>query len=185
MRGFVRHKERERRPESWARAAVLFVLLTACGLCVAGVGSFDGAADENWGDKPGTHSLIVAEVLRVEPGGLAAGEHRATFRPIATLSGGFDSGRQVTVDLRMSTSQAPGTTSIKQAPAKGALVMAVLFHTGDERSWVVSSGGATFMPTRASAVEVITGLDDPKVRETVRRVQEARSAKRKADPAGK
>lgn len=148
-----------------------------CILCVAAIGTFDAKEDENWGDTPGTCSLIVAEVLDVEPGGIAAGKHRVRLRPIATLSGRFDPGRHPTLDTEMSTSQALGTTSIRQAPPKGSTVMAVLYYTRGDRGRVVSSAACTFMPSSGSAVEVIDGLSDPKVQDTVRRIQEARAGR--------
>ncbi|MGH7179526.1 MAG: hypothetical protein ACREJC_19275, partial [Tepidisphaeraceae bacterium] len=105
------------------------------------------------------------------------GLHEGVFLPAATLAGKFDASLHPRLNVRL---QIGGHgSSIKSAPALNARVMAVI-STGntwaDEvvpSDWIVESI-CLFMPNH-SALVVIDGFDDPRVAETLKKIQAARA----------
>ena len=141
-----------------------------------------GALPTTTGREPGlwtdgNYCVVVGTIHEIRRN-TADNRVQASLVPKATLAGSFDPSLhpQVRVDFRTGT-----TSSIRHVPAKGATVLAVIrwgmaveegSHTR-KANWIVSDL-CTFMPDR-SALVVITGLDDPRVAQTLERIREARA----------
>ena len=154
--------------------AAALLMLAPLSQCRAGITTVTGAEATLWTEE--RTSLIIARVLSVESRGKS--KFAAALIPIATLAGSLDPTSMAQLDVRFIAGS--WGTSIRAAPARDALVMAVVrldLMQGDEKTpsnWVVSAVCA-FMPEKSSLVELRT-LDDPRVAETVERVRKARAA---------
>lgn len=145
------------------------------GPATAGLGTTTGREWKLW--TLGHYGVILAKVVSVEPVPAQPREHRAVLEPLATVAGSFDPSERQARTFRVFISQ--WGTTITTAPPKGAIIMAVV-RTGvlayDERipsDWIVPDI-CKFMP-EDKALVVIKGLDDPRVLETLRKIQDARA----------
>ena len=104
------------------------------------------------------------------------GRYTATFVPLATITGSFDCGMYPTFPV---TFYATGvTTSIEDAPEENATILGVMEFVPKGTEAPMDTGFFVshichFMP-KDSALITIKGLDDPLVRETLKKVQDAR-----------
>lgn len=124
------------------------------------------------------YSVIVASIHDItrtddpEPN-----DHRATLRPLATIAGTLDPRTHPLLPVRLYA--VADDSSIKRLPPDGATVLAVVRadmqqgHDQEPSNWVVSDT-CTFMPEMAAMV-TLRDARDPYVRETLKRIQEARA----------
>lgn len=148
------------------QAAVLFAL---CG-SVRGLGTFDGRDEAEW--TGGKAAVVLALVQETGPSASGV-EHQATFVPRATLAGSFDCSQHPRLRMRFFASETGGT-SIKRAPAEGDLVLVVIGTGAGDDGYQVYSEYCAFMPG-GEAMLTVRGIDDPRVAETLRKVQELRA----------
>jgi hypothetical protein len=147
-----------------------------------GVGTLTGREPRIWNE--GNISVIAATVAEVTKGeGEGHQPYRATLVPLATLAGSFDPSLRPALRVRFYVSSL--TSSVENAPPNGATVLAVIETSaihGDETTasdWV-RSDVCRFMPD-GSALVVLKDLNDPRLGETLKRLQDAR-AHPDADP---
>jgi hypothetical protein len=136
-----------------------------------GIISITGVEEGRW-DQDG-YSVIVATIRNVhrDPA-IKYPDWFATLEPTATLCGNFDA--SLCPSMKVSFNCDGGmTSSIAAVPAEGAAVMVVLER--GENAVDITSAYCMFMPGNSSLVAV-NGLDDPKVKETLTRLQAARKA---------
>jgi hypothetical protein len=142
-----------------------------------GPGNLDGEGDEYWDAKH--YSVIVAEVSAVER--MPDSSWRATLRPTSTIAGRFDTSEHA--DLSIS-SFGHSLESRFVIPKAGDTVLAIIILSkAAGKGWVVPFTYATFMPG-AAPLCVIKGPGDPRVAETLKKIQEARVRGRTKAQAG-
>ena len=113
-------------------------------------------------------AVVYAEVADVKPDESSGILIR--LKPFATLSGQLDPAFQGEIPAHaIIDSYSIKTSEIKKAPAKGAMVLAVVVDTrtadGTQIYWV-PNGQVKFLAGHVGIVEV-KGFDDPKVTETI------------------
>lgn len=146
----------------------------------AALGTINGKEKEGW--ESGTYSIVVATIHDIKKGE-GVGVYKASINPEATLAGVLDP--SVNPTIRVSFYVDPPTTQgvttyVRNIPPAGATVLAVLEYLPindqtEERAYRVTPNICTFMPEESGMV-IIKGLDDPKVAETLKRIQKARAA---------
>lgn len=168
-----------------AGTSLVVVLLTLACPAQAGRGTITGRESQGW--ESGYYNVIVGEVhnVRHEPGEPAE-RHLVDLVPLATLGGTFDC--SLYPKLPVIVYFGGMMNSIAEAPRDGATVIVVMqFLPGDEHhpkpGGFIFSDICTFMPDKC-ALAVIKGLDDPRVAEALKRLQDAR-ANPKPDPNSK
>ncbi len=144
-------------------------LLAAILVCSRSDGGLDMSTGREWHLwMQARYSLIIARVKAItqaRPG--ENGTHRAILEPICTLAGSLDPSEHPTLDV---TLYADGmTSSVGTPPKQGSLILAVTQGTN-----FIVSDICTFMPNRAS-VQEINGMGDPRVLETLKKLQDARA----------
>lgn len=150
--------------------------LTTCPIAHGGLGTTTGREPGCW-DKAG-YSVILAWVGEVrQPDADDVGLCRAVVAPIATLAGAFDASLRPA--LKVAFHAGVSHSSIPKAPAKGDVVLAVISipqdrPAGPEDPVLIVSDLCTFMPDEAALV-ILKNLDDPRVMETLKRIQRARA----------
>jgi len=139
--------------------------------CRAGMGLRTGEEEGLW-DEDG-YGVVLATIRNIHKNPDAAGYYQflATLEPRASLCGEIDPSLYPSVAVGFNYD---GTgTSVKEMPAEGATVMTVVIR--GEKGLGIVSDYCTFMPGSSSLVAV-SGLDDPKVKETLKQLQSARKA---------
>jgi hypothetical protein len=132
--------------------------------------TFSGKEAEVWAQYE--LSVVVARVDRVAAGArYETGTHLITMTPLATLAGLFDP--SLYPEVAVATWIGEMGTSIHRAPAPGVVVIAVIGKNEGNR--VVLAENFSFMPDSCPLV-VVTGLDDPRIIETLRKIRLARAA---------
>ena len=151
----------------------LAFLAAFCFFCVpilAGWGNFTGDEEGLW-DQDGC-SVVVGKIRNMHNGSAKGPAfYTATLQPEALLCGCLDPSLHPSLPVAFMAQAL--NTSIDQVPADGSTVLAVV-SMRDGRVGIVSDS-CRFMPGDSSLVSV-TGLDDPKVAETLKRLQAARKA---------
>jgi hypothetical protein len=152
---------------------MLFLLLLLGGSPAssrAGIGFFTGGERGLWDQD--RYSVVVGKIsdIRLAPG-VKFGGYFATLRPTASLCGNLDP--SLYPSLTVGFESGVQETSIQQTPTDGATVIAVVVQE-ENRAGIISDY-CKFMPG-ASSLVIIRGLDDPKVAETLKRLQAARKA---------
>ena len=104
-------------------------------------------------------------------------KNHAILSPLATLAGTFDPSLHSSLPVEFYSDGV--TSSIKDPPKQGATVLAViryqvLIHGDPDPRNLIVSEVCRFMPGN-SALVVIKGMDDTRVNETLRKLQEARA----------
>jgi hypothetical protein len=162
----------------------MFILVTTSAV-FAGHGTITGREAEGWNN--GEYTLILGVIQDVQKERVA-GEDRctATMAPRATLGGVFDASAHPILPVQFYVGRP--TSSIAQPPEQGAVVLAVVqLVRAKEKSesdrGLVYSHTCTFMPGEAALV-VLRGLDDPRIEETLKKLQDAR-AHPNPDPYGR
>ena len=150
-------------------SAIIFVLgvIFLTRAAPGGTAVTRGSERDLW--KSERYALVVAvvrDIVRL-PRGDDSGSHRATFEPLATLAGSLDPSAKRTLEVTFE-GEVP-SSSIHQAPKKGAMVLAVI-----DRGNRVVPDFCEFMPGFSSLV-TIDGLGDKRVAETIERLQLARN----------
>jgi hypothetical protein len=122
-------------------------------------------------------SVVVAVLrdLRRAPDHTDIRSRHATLVPMATVSGSFDPGLHPTLPVRLWV--VPPGTSIRGEPPEGATVMAVIAQQDD--GYLIVPDVCAFMPEPGAALVVVDGPGDPKVAQTLKRIQDVRLAARK------
>ena len=166
-------------------AAILCIGLTNTTL--GGLGTTTGKERGLWTD--GRYSVIVATMHDIHPPDKKAyGPHAARLAPLATLAGGFDCSLHPALPVRFYVGQGTSVRRSTPLPKDGATVMAVIQmpkpregepEDPNPEGFIVSDI-CTFMPGKSSFV-AIDSLADPRVTETLKKIQEAR-ANADADP---
>jgi hypothetical protein len=151
-------------------------LLLACD-AFAAQGRITGSERTGW--ETGYYNVVVAAIADVKRDTDQAGEsrrYRATIVPKATLGGAFDSSLYPALPVVFYVGKAVG--AIEEAPPDGALVLVVLQLDREEAAGkpfaFIFSDICKFMPGEAAMV-VINSLDDPRVVDTLKRLQDARA----------
>jgi hypothetical protein len=157
--------------------------IAVCCYCVflvsradAGLGTITGREIKGW--REGYYNVVIARIYDVKKdGGIHPDLYLASIKPQATLAGTFDSSLYPVLPVQFYV--ADTHSSIKKIPAEGALVIVVLkFLPPDDQdehaAGFIFSDTCTFMPDQA-AIVAIRGLDDPRVSETLNKLQEARA----------
>lgn len=165
-------------------AFVTITLLISTAALAGGPGTITGQEPKGWGD--GTYNVVIGRlrnVMKVENAPDAGPDYRiATFIPLATLAGVFDSSLHPTVTVNLYVGAA--TSSIREVPPDNAFVILVMRTRPTEGektpTAAVSSDFCTFMPGRA-AIAVVDGPADPRISQTLDRLQKARAIS-SADP---
>ncbi len=144
-------------------SCVLFAPCSGGGLLVT-----TGKEWHQWTE--GGYSVIAARVreVRQAPGDAGeAGSYFAVLEPLAVFAGSLDPSEHATIRVSMYVGQ--GGTSIESPPKQGSMVLAVV-------QWgnFIVSDICTFMPDQSALAEV-TGLGDPRVIETLKKIQDARA----------
>lgn len=168
------------------RAIVLlvFILITTSG-AFAGQGTINGRESEGW--DTGYYTLILGVIRDVQKQ-RTSGEDRciAVIVPRATLGGIFDPSLHPLLPVEFHFGEP--TSSIRQPPKDGAIVLAVIKQVratekGQSDHGIIYSHICTFMPGE-SALVVLKGFDDPLIAETLKKLQDAR-AHQDPDPYGR
>jgi len=154
-----------------------FVLLAmTASRSFGGLGTLTGKEARLWTD--GHVSVIIATVADVAKGqGEGYQPHNVRLIPKGTLAGTFDSSLHPSLNVRVYVSDL--TSSVNVAPRSGTTVLAVIETDalqGEETrpsNWI-RSDICTFMPDK-SALVIIKSMDDPRVAETLKRLQDARA----------
>jgi hypothetical protein len=154
----------------------ILLIMSIASVSYGGYGRISGKEFGLWTDD---HCVVA--VVRVESAvdlkRTEGANYSITVTPLATLAGNLDPTEIRT--LTLSTYVGGVTSSIKAPPQEGSLVIAVLYLNvlvGDDtdRTNVIFCETAEFMPNRAGMCS-IEGLNDPKVRETIERLRDARA----------
>lgn len=158
-------------PTKLQRCSILVTLWCSC----AGAASYtiDGRTEETW--SKGALFVVVATVKTVHPVERMpedATTHVVTLVPHATLAGSFDAGLQPEITAPMSVGLYE--TSIKSAPPAESLAIVVVLRRKEHPSLCVAGATIAFVPG-GSALTVVTGWDDPRIAETLKRIQTARA----------
>jgi len=157
------------RDRSWRSGGVrgLALSLVLAATSFAGEGFSTGSERGLW-DSDG-NSVVVGTIKDVKPilvKGLA--DHSAILCPLATSCGKFDPSLNSEIPIKFYIGD---TSSIRQIPPNGATVIAVVVQ--EEGRTNVDSNLFAFMPDESGLVAV-SGLGDPKVKETLSKLQAAR-----------
>jgi hypothetical protein len=136
--------------------------------------NFDGYEANLWED----HSIVFAEVAAVTD----VEKYRATIdlNVKAAITGRVDPAMDSRVPFRIAYGH--DGTAIKELPKAKSRVLVVLRRMSDGRL-AVSDNYFLFMPDK-SPITVVSGLDDPKVKQIISRLRELRKP-RPADPPWK
>jgi hypothetical protein len=152
------------------RHAVIQAAL-ALALCgnACGLGTFFGRDESDWAE--GKVAVVLALVQETGPSANGY-EYEATFLPRSTVAGNFDCGLHPRLRMRFFASETGGT-SIKSPPRDGDLVMAVIGTKGEGGGYDVYAEYCAFMPGDEAMLPV-RGIDDRRVAETLKRIQDLR-----------
>jgi hypothetical protein len=154
------------------------ILVGACPTLFGGQGMITGAKWSTW-DKDNI-SVVIGRLSdpRQIPG-IEQGLYEAKLAPTATLAGRFDPSLHPQLKVRFYAGVSG--TSIDEVPPKVATVLAVigaqiLVHDELVPSDWIESSLCMFMPEpNFPALLVIRGFDDPRVAETLKKIQAARA----------
>jgi hypothetical protein len=141
-----------------------------------GQGTITGKERGNW--DTGYYNVIIAVIRDVQKDhDENPNRYRALCVPKAALAGSLDPSLYPALPVVFYVGKTVG--SIEDLPRDGALVIAVLQlertpDAKDKASAFIFSDICTFMPGE-SAMVVIKGLDDPRVAETLKKLQDARA----------
>lgn len=159
-----------------AKRTILLLLMTCAPISWAALGTTTGKDPKQW--QAGELNVIVATVRDVHKDeGDVPNRYQATLIPLATLAGRFDASLQPALPVRFYVGLA--SSSIADPPPRRATVIAVVavgLTNGSETkpsNWILSDI-CTFMPGE-SALLVIKGLADPRIAETLKKIQDARA----------
>ena len=135
-------------------------------------------------------AVLYAEILDVKkvpdpPGkqqGGEYGEYTVRVRPLATLTGDFDSALRADIPLHVSI-VIPATmssSSIENIPPAGKRIVVMTMWNDDtpQRRYDVTNSKVTFLPSTDGgypALFEVTGFDDPKVTETIENLRKLRA----------
>ena len=141
-------------------------------VAAGGVGVLFGDEEGLWDED--RVSVVLARVTDVSHDGDGDGDHLyldyVTLEPLGTLSGSFDAGTTSSVTARFWFG---ANSSLDDKPQVDTTVLVVIRRADDW--WAVVSDFCQFMPGRSALVEV-DGWDDPRVAETLKRIQAVRGA---------
>lgn len=146
----------------------------------AGVGSITGKEPWLWTQEG--ICVLVGVIQNIENDNAPRSSAKiAVLRPAATIAGRFDPSEQAALPVRFYPGGA--NTSIGSVPPERALVIAVVQVSRDDKGHLkgfIRSDYVSFMPG-SSALVVLSGPDDPRIAQTLARIQKARSGE--GDPA--
>jgi hypothetical protein len=153
---------------------ILIFVASSCQLTEGGGGSHSGREPRIWENT----SVIVGTFKDIKKLKAPGDDlYSATLVPKATLAGAFDPSLNPMLHVRFFASVL--NASISRVPSEGDTIIAVI-HIGliqrdevEPSDWI-SGLGWEFMPD-SQALVVIKRLDDPKVGETLKKIQEARA----------
>lgn len=138
--------------------------------------TIDGESSIEWDSDH--FSVIVAEVkaLSIEPDS----SWNATLAPLFSIAGKFDPSGHPLLKVR---SYGPGGSSVQTVPKVGDTVLTVIIRAHDSpRPWFIALQWMSFMP-ESSALCVIKDPSDPRVNETLKKIQEARARRQRKEAA--
>ncbi len=141
-----------------------------------GISGLSQAPAEIWEDT----AVIYAEVLGVQSG--AGHGFIIELKPLATLSGRVDAA----FEGKLFATVVIGDSQIREIsapPKKGAKVIAVVIQNNSKwHNAGIPNGSASFLPltglNTAPCLFEVTGFDDPKVTETIEKLQKLRGKQR-------
>jgi hypothetical protein len=144
----------------------------------AGVGLFDGESEESW--VRARYSVVVAKVDAVAPADTdSTGALKLTLLPQATLGGTFDCGAEprIVADCWYATGGDSAVFPDNRTRA-GTLVLVLICMYESEDFRRVPNENCPLLPNRQPLC-VIKGMDDPVIRKTLERIQNARAVAKK------
>lgn len=141
----------------------------------AGLGTITGKEAEGW--DSGYYNVVVGTIHDVQKEQDQPPErHRALLVPRATLGGTFDCSLHPKLPVTFYIGAA--TSSVTRIPPEGASVLVLIQflpgENGQTAAGFIFSDICTFMPDK-SAMVVINGMDDPRLVDTLKRLQDARA----------
>jgi hypothetical protein len=155
---------------------ITLVISLAARLAAAGQGTITGTEFEGWDTG---HYILIAGAIKDVQMERVEGEDRcsAILIPRASLAGIFDVSLHPVFPVQFYVGGP--TSSIARPPLDDSFVIAVVRYvpakeTGESGHGVIYSHVCTFMPGQ-SALVVVNGLDDPKVGQTLKKLQHARA----------
>jgi hypothetical protein len=158
------------------------VILAGLWFAAMAAGSARGGLGTTTGKEPSRftkdgYSVIVGIIRDIKEIKGSPSRYQATLVPEAMLAGNFDPSLHPT--LLVSFDVGLGGSSIREPPADGATVLTVVvvnMLNGDDTvpSNFIIDDIFTFMPDQSGLVP-IKGLDDPRVAETLKKIQDARA----------
>jgi len=161
---------------------VAFVLFLPSLTTLGGFGTISGKERGFWTED--RTSVVVGTIGAIHARQVGEPqEYQAMFVPLATLAGSLDPSLRRVLDVRFFAGS--DYSSIDRLPANGAIVVAVVQldrFQADERepsNWIVSDL-CLFMPKHSGLV-VVDGLNDPRVAETLKKIQGTREAADRAE----
>jgi hypothetical protein len=158
--------------------SLLVALLSFAGSSLAGIGTITGREAQGW--QTGYYNVIVARIGEIRAVQGHAGQYRAVLQPLASIAGRADPSEQPRIEVRFEAGdRGVAVTSISTTPPENSIVLAVvhlnvLYADEAVRSNWIAADFCKFMPGDAGMV-VIKGLDDPRVLEPLRKIQDARA----------
>jgi len=145
-----------------------------------------GGLGTTTGKEPGLwdqQNLIVARVteLRIldrKQDPQESTTHILILEPLVTLAGHLDPSQKSQIQARMAVARGL-SWGPRKAPEMGALVLALIYPDDDRRndkipSYRVSNNACLFMPEEVGIVQLLRGLSDRRILETLARVRAAR-----------
>jgi hypothetical protein len=150
------------------RAVLLLVLISGATIH-EGVIAITGREEGLW-TKDGTF-VIVATIKAVERvhGPEYDPTHRLVLLPHAALAGSFDPSLHVELVAHVAVGHG---SSVRQTPPVGSLAVVVM--RPHEGAFWVDSASCAFVPG-GSALTVVASWNDPRIAETLRKIQAARA----------
>lgn len=156
-----------------AHIPLFIVLLLLSGSCRAGLVTTTGKEWHLWTQDH--YCVVAARVRDIEQAKGDAGRFGVwflTLEPLAVFAGSYDPTENSYFDISVNIGGA-GTSIQGAPPKKGATILAVV-----QNGNFIVSDICTFMP-RGAAMAEVSGLGDPQVMETIRKLHDAREH---ADP---
>lgn len=154
-------------------AYIVCVVITLGSTTFAGIGTITGVESGTWNDDRTV--VVVGRLTSIR--GDRQDEYRvAKFGPLLCLAGLFDPTATASLDVRFYIGDQSSSNSYP-GPTDDSLVLVVMRLSVELKEGptnIIVSDWCTFMPDRAGLV-VLKGLDDPRLRETILRLREARA----------
>jgi hypothetical protein len=156
-------------------SSIVIAIVSIASHCGIGDVATEGTLERYWKIA----AVMYADVVSVEKGEYGTlGEYVIQLKPLATLSGDFDSAFQGRVYAHAFVG---GNSMIKEPPMAGTKVIVLVSHA-DAASSRIPDGSVTFFPEISNhhrpGIFPVTSFDDPKVTETIENLRKLRGKQR-------